>query len=410
MASSTGGGSALTPITVSMELHTHNRRKLLRCLRQRLLDSSRSIHGFVLLQGGEEQNRFCTDHTILFRQESYFAYLFGVKEPGFYGAIDIASGRSILFAPRLPEEYAVWLGKIKPLSHFKEYYMVDMVFYTDEIVRVLHDLCDTPGKPSLFLLYGLNTDSNNYSKPAMLKEMEKFDVDLEVLHPVITECRVHKSDMEIALIQFANDLSSEAHVEVNGKFSKNQLLVYDAVLKAHDYVIASMRPGVNWVDMHKLAERTILEGLKEVGIIHGDIDDMMDRRLGAVFMPHGLGHLLGIDTHDPGGYPKGLERPKEAGLRSLRTARTLEDGMVITVEPGCYFIDALLLPAMEDADKSKYFNHREISRFRGFGGIRIESNVLVTAGGCRNLTNCPRRPHDIEAVMTGAPWPSSPAA
>lgn len=109
---------------------------------------------------------------------------------------DISSGKSILFAPRLPEDYAVWLGKIKPLSYYKvilyliscnrfriffnmllshfindlqEYYMVDMVFYADEIVEVLHNHWENPGKPLLFLLYGLNTDSGNYSKPAMIK-------------------------------------------------------------------------------------------------------------------------------------------------------------------------------------------------------------------------------------------------
>ncbi|PKI71100.1 hypothetical protein CRG98_008501 [Punica granatum] len=110
-------------------------------------------------------------------------------------------------------------------------------------------------------------------------------------------------------------------------------------------------------------------------------------------MPHGLGHLLGIDTHDPGGYPKGLERPKEPGLSSLRTARELLEGMVITVEPGCYFIDALLEPAMESSKTAKFFNHEAVARFRGFGGVRIESDVV------------PRQESEIEAVMAGGRWP-----
>eukprot|EP00494_Astrolonche_serrata_P016398 UN16562 len=113
---------------------------------------------------------------------------------------------------------------------------------------------------------------------------------------------------------------------------------------------------------------------------------MMARRLGAVFMPHGLGHLLGIDTHDPGGYPEGLERPKEPGLSSLRTIRELKEGMVITVEPGCYFIDALLRPARDDPISSKFFNWEEIEKYKSFGGVRIESDLYVTAQGCKNLT------------------------
>nr|AKF43202.1 metallopeptidase M24 family protein [Pelargonium australe] len=486
-------GSALTPPEIPFELHVANREKLLKYIRLHLSDSSRPLQGFVLLQGGEEQNRYCTDHTELFRQESYFAYLFGVREPGFYGAIDIATGNSILFAPRLPAEYGVWLGEIKSLSYFKERYMVSMIYYTDEIAQVLCDQYGGSGKPLLFLLHGLNTDSDNFSKPAEFQGKEKFETDLTTLHPILTECRVLKSDLELALIQFANDISSEAHIEVmrktrvkmkeyqlesmflhhtymyggcrhcsytcicatggngavlhyghaaapneriledgdmalldmgaeyhfygsditcsfpvNGKFTNDQALIYNAVLEAHNAVISSMKPGVNWIDMHKLAEKTILESLKKGCILVGDVDDMMAKRLGAVFMPHGLGHFMGIDTHDPGGFLKNLqrmERPKEPGLKSLRTIRDLKEGMVITVEPGCYFIDALLSPALESSNTCKFFNHGTIGRFKSFGGVRIESDLHVTANGCKNMTKVPRETWEIEAVMSGAPWP-----
>ncbi|XP_007012898.2 PREDICTED: xaa-Pro dipeptidase isoform X2 [Theobroma cacao] len=482
--------SSLSPPEVPMELHVSNRQKLLDSLLRHLSDSARPLHGFVLLQGGEEQTRYCTDHIELFRQESYFAYLFGVREPGLYGAIDIATGKSILFAPRLPADYAVWMGEIKPLPYFQERYMVSMVYYTDEIVQVLVDQYKGFGKPLLFLLHGLNTDSNNFSKPAEFEGIEKFETDLTTLHPILTECRVFKSDLELALIQFANDISSEAHVEVmrktkagvkeyqlesmflhhtymyggcrhcsytcicatgensavlhyghaaapndkiledgdmalldmgaeysfygsditcsfpvNGKFTSDQSLIYNAVLDAHNVVITTMKPGVSWVDMHRLAEKIILESLIKGNILVGNIDDMMVERLGAMFMPHGLGHFLGIDTHDPGGYPKGVERPKEPGLKTLRTARQLQEGMVITVEPGCYFIDALLVPAMENANTSKFFNREIVDRFKNFGGVRIESDVLVTANGSKNMTKVPRETWEIEAVMAGGPWP-----
>lgn len=482
--------SSLPPPEVPMQLHAFNRDKLVNSLHQHLADSGLPIQGIVLLQGGEEKNRYCTDHTELFRQESYFAYLFGVREPSFYGAIDVATGKSILFAPRLPDEYAVWLGEIKPLSYFKERYMVNMVCYVDEMEEVLLNLYNGEVKPLLFLLHGLNTDSGNFSKPAEFKGIENFRTDLSVLHPILTECRVLKSKMELDIIQYANNISSEAHVEVmrntkvgmkeyqlesmflhhtymyggcrhcsytcicatgdnssvlhyghaaapnertfvdgdmalldmgaeyhfygsditcsfpvNGKFTVDQRLIYNAVLDAHNSVIAAMKPGVRWIDMHKLAEKVILEALKKGNIITGDIEDMMAQRLGAVFMPHGLGHLLGIDTHDPGGYPKGLERPKEPGLSSLRTARELKEDMVITVEPGCYFINALLIPAMESSETSRFFNPDIIKKFMGSGGVRIESDVLVTSTGCKNMTNVPREVWEIEAVMAGAKWP-----
>ncbi|VFQ59383.1 unnamed protein product [Cuscuta campestris] len=481
--------SSLSPPEVPNELYVVNREKLIKSLRAHLSSSSRPHQGFVFLQGGEEQSRYCTDHDDLFRQESYFAYLFGVKEPGFYGAIDVATGDSMLFAPRLPDSYAVWLGKIKPLSHFKEKYRVNKVFYTDEIVHVLLDLYKEKGNPLLFLLHGLNTDSNKLSKPADFQGIDRFKIDMNTLHPILAECRVIKSDLELALIQFANDISSEAHIEVmknikvgmkeyqlesmflhhtyffggcrhcsytcicatgenssvlhyghaaapndkilqdgdmalldmgaeyhfyasditcsypvNGKFTPDQALIYNAVLDAHDAVISTLKPGICWVDMHKLAEKVILESLKKGNLLEGDVETMMGERLGAVFMPHGLGHFLGIDTHDVGGYLKGAERPKEPGLNSLRTSRELSEGMVITVEPGCYFIEALLLPAMESSKTSKFFKHEEINRFRGSGGVRIESDVRITANGCINMTKCPRKIEDIEAVMAGAPW------
>ncbi|KAJ6362423.1 hypothetical protein OIU78_002763 [Salix suchowensis] len=131
---------------------------------------------------------------------------------------------------------------------------------------------------------------------------------------------------------------------------------------------------------------------------------MMVERLGAVFMPHGLGHFLGIDTHDPGGYLKGLEKLKRTRIEIFAHYSRASRG-VITVEPGCYFIDALLAPAMEGSNTAKFFDREGISRFKGFGGVRIESDVHVTAGGCQNMTKCPRQIFEIEAVMAGSPWP-----
>lgn len=138
----------------------------------------------------------------------------------------------------------------------------------------------------------------------------------------------------------------------------------------------------------------------------GSIDEMMDEDLGAVFMPHGLGHFLGLDTHDVGGYlaghPGRIQRP---GLNKLRTARLLEVGMVITVEPGCYFNPALLLPAFKDPKKSKYMVVDRIKSFIGMGGVRIEDNCVITEFGIENLTVVPRSVADIELVMSGGQWP-----
>ena len=118
--------------------------------------------------------------------------------------------------------------------------------------------------------------------------------------------------------------------------------------------------------MHVAAERAVLLGLLEGGVLRGDVDDMLDANLGAVFMPHGLGHLIGLDTHDVGGYLDATpERSQRPGLNKLRTARVVEAGMVLTVEPGCYFIDALLDAALASPLLSRFIVRAELERFRG---------------------------------------------
>ena len=108
-------------------------------------------------------------------------------------------------------------------------------------------------------------------------------------------------------------------------------------------VFSKAGPGADWVEMHKLAERTILEGLVHLGLLTGDVAEMQEKRIGFIFMPHGLGHLVGLDVHDVGGYlPTTPKRILLPGLKNLRFARTLTPNMVFTIEPGCYFRDFLL--------------------------------------------------------------------
>lgn len=126
----------------------------------------------------------------------------------------------------------------------------------------------------------------------------------------------------------------------NGKFTADQRFIYNAVLAACRAVHEQAREGVNWADMHKLANRVLLTKLKEGGLLRGDIDGMMAAGINGIFQPHGLGHLLGMDVHDVGSYLETCPpRPTEPGLGSLRFARNLKAGMYVTIEPGCYFIE-----------------------------------------------------------------------
>lgn len=191
-----------------------------------------------------------------------------------------------------------------------------------------------------------------------------------------------------------------------GKFTDNQKFVYRTCYKANRAVIAAMKPGVTWPSMHRLAEEVILKEFLEEGLLQGGtLEDLKAAYMGAIFMPHGLGHLIGLDVHDVGGYVNAPPRIQEPGIQYLRTTRTLLEGMVITVEPGVYFGDALIEAAYNNPDQAKYMNKERINEFRGMGGVRIEDGVAVTADGAELLSNTlPRTVEEIEAFMAGEKW------
>lgn len=190
----------------------------------------------------------------------------------------------------------------------------------------------------------------------------------------------------------------------DGKYSEQQKNIYNAVLASQKAVFDAMKPGVSWPDMHRLAEKVLLEHLLRLGIVKGTLEELISNFIANIFMPHGLGHLLGIDTHDVGGYPNGLQRTQEPGLRSLRCGRKLEAGMIVTVEPGCYFNWPELEQHLQDPEKSKFLVAEEIEKYKHFGGVRIEDDVLVTETGMENLTTIPASVDEVEAILAQNPF------
>jgi len=225
-----------------------------------------------------------------------------------------------------------------------------------------------------------------------------------ILHYVENKDKIN--DGELYLIDagyecegYASDVTRT--YPANGRFSGDQAAIYQIVLDALNQCIENVKPGVKMEDLHMGASRIILQGLKELGVVKGGIDDMMENNIFALFFPHGLGHFLGLDTHDVGGYPQGVERIDRPGIKFLRVRRELMPGMVITIEPGIYFIPALLKPALENAEQAKYLNADKVESLLNFGGIRIEDNLIITEEGYENLTDVPKEIRDIEEVMNG---------
>ncbi|KAI8320251.1 hypothetical protein GQ54DRAFT_223171 [Martensiomyces pterosporus] len=189
---------------------------------------------------------------------------------------------------------------------------------------------------------------------------------------------------------------------VGAKFSPECRDIYEIVLEMQKAVIDACAPHKQWEDMHALANRVAAQGLIKLGILKGDLDEIASNYITGYFMPHGIGHMIGIDTHDVAGYPKGVERINKPGLRYLRARRELLPGMVVTVEPGLYFVDAILADAKADPEVAKYIDFDVVSRYHKVGGVRIEDNIAITETGNDNLTSCPKEVAEVEAIRAAA--------
>jgi len=462
---------------VPMSMHKDNRERLLK----RFKTSEVPETALLVFRGGDSKPIDDSDIEFVFKQESYFQYLFGVMEPDFYATIDM-KGFTTLFIPRIPESLQVVLGKIQPPSFYKAKYEVDDCKFMDE----LSGYVASKDPEIIYVLSGVNPDSGIPHAEVNFDGFNTYRVDRGKLVADLSECRVSKSPAEIEIMRYVVGMTADAHKAVmrtvkpgmyeyqlestflhhcyfnggcrnvgytpicasgpngatlhyghaalpndrqiqdgdmvlidcgceyhcydgdlttsfpaNGKFTQDQRDVYETVLAMQRGVEAQMKPGVMWPDMHRLAERICLTEMVKRGFLVGDVDEMMKEHMGAVFMPHGLGHLIGLDTHDVGGFPRGYKRIQEPGICKLRTTRPLIPGMIITCEPGVYFNEFTIEPAMANPKTAKFFVKEKMERFKNFGGVRLEDDVLITETGHELLDDLPRTCEEVEAWMAG---------
>ena len=195
---------------------------------------------------------------------------------------------------------------------------------------------------------------------------------------------------------------------VDGKFTQRQLEIYQIVEACHDYVLQVAKPGVKYKDVHLAVCRLMTDRLKELGLMKGDTDEAVNAGAHAMFLPHGLGHMMGMDVHDMEGLGQvnvGFDeetRPSEQfGTNALRMGRRLQEGFVVTDEPGIYFIPALIDDWKAQGLHKDFINYDKLETYKDFGGIRIEDDILITSDGCRFLgkERIPYHPEDIETFM-----------
>lgn len=195
---------------------------------------------------------------------------------------------------------------------------------------------------------------------------------------------------------------------VSGTYTTRQRDIYNIVCDCHDLALTAARPGVRWWDVHMDVCRLMTDRLKQLGLMRGDTEEAVRAGAHALFLPHGLGHMMGMDVHDMEGlgqtyvgYDDETRPSSQFGTASLRFARRLEEGFVVTDEPGIYFIPDLIDLWRAEGTNAQFLCFDEIEKYKDFGGIRIEDDVLITATGCRFLgkDRIPYRPDEVEAFL-----------
>ncbi|MCY4617656.1 MAG: aminopeptidase P family protein [Chloroflexi bacterium] len=216
------------------------------------------------------------------------------------------------------------------------------------------------------------------------------------------------SDGELVLIDagaeiegYASDVSRT--FPVSASFTTIQRELYNVVLAAQQEAIAAAGPGVEYKSLHLQASATIAQGLVDVGVLRGSVDELVAADAHALFFSHGLGHMLGLSTHDCGGYLEGRVPEDRFGLAYLRADLPLQPGYVVTIEPGVYFVPALLNDPARRERYAEMVNWDVVDGMLDFGGIRIEDDVLITTDGCDVMSGAlPSAAAEIEAIRRDA--------
>jgi Xaa-Pro aminopeptidase len=239
-----------------------------------------------------------------------------------------------------------------------------------------------------------------------------FSVDGHIMHNFSHANLMREGDIVVndcgaeSPMHYAADITRS--FPVSGRFTQRQREIYTVVFEAQQKALEAIQPGVEYRDIHFLTCRHLTAGLKSLGLMRGDVHEAVAAGAHALFMPHGLGHMLGLDVHDMEslgedyvGYSDTIRRSEQFGSRQLRLARALEPGFVVTVEPGLYFIPSLIDQWKAEGKFEEFIDYPRVDTYRDFHGIRIEDDVLVLKDGCRVLGKAiPKSIKDLETISS----------
>lgn len=435
--------------SLHIEAATENRRRFRKRLKKEI----------VVLEG----NSLCTrndDVDFSFRQESHFLYLSAFNEPD--AKIILTADEEYLFIPEVTETHLVWIGEAETTQSAKRKYKFKHVFYLEEYPKVLKKLASKKRKclaakknhsslrkkyPKFILedetYEAMLTDaraikskkeveimaqSGRYSSKAHVELMQKIKPGMyeyqaqnifegclryfgvsdfaypsivaagknaSVLHYIKNKDKINKGQFLLIdaggeYLGYASDITRT--YPVSGVFTKDQKRVYEIVLRAQKECIKMIKSGIWMTDLQKKSIEMITDGLIRLGILRGELSELIEAKAYFPFYPHGVSHMLGIDVHDV--TPKLKGKDKKRGRDFI-----LKEGHVITVEPGLYFIEALLTNSTQKKSLGNMVNWAKAKSLIPLGGVRIEDDILVLKNGSRSLTKVPKEIDEIEKVM-----------
>ena len=407
--------------------------------------------GIIILFGNNESPcNYPANCYAPMRQDSAFLYYFGQHRDGLVGVIDIDNDKEWLIGDDIDVEDIVWMGftpsvadlaaevgvantapmkslssLLSPLSSKTLIKAVVKMRYTKEPqeIAAIDRACDVgylmhttaqrlikPGVTERFI--GGQVDGIARSHASGTSFATIFSQHGEIMHGNPSAAKLEAGrlvlcDAGCELDDYCSDHTRT--MPVNGKFTQRQLDIYNIVVECHDYVLNVAKPGVKYMDVHFAVCRLMTERLKELGLMKGDVDEAVAAGAHAMFLPHGLGHMMGMDVHDMEGLGQiyvGFDeetRPnlEQFGTNCLRMGRRLQEGFVVTDVPGIYFIPALIDDWRKSGHCAEFLNFDLLETYKDFGGIRIEDDVLITKDGCRFLgeKRIPYHPKDVEDFM-----------
>ena len=341
----------------------------------------------------------------------------------------LAKGRKVHFLPPYRFRNMIWLNSLLGVGfdRMKEEASVEFIKAVVEM-RLVKEPCEIQQIDlACNLGYAMHMAATKLMKPGMLEQdlvgvmegvvisggyIPSFPTILsqngETLHnhlhhQVLTEGRLTVIDAgaEIAS-HYCSDFTRT--LPCSGRFTEQQKDIYTIVSEGNNLALGLARPGISYREVHLSVCRLMLQGLKNLGLVKGDVDEALAAGAAGLFMPHGLGHNMGLDVHDMEnlgenyvGYDETVTRSTQLGLGSLRMARVLKPGNVVTDEPGIYFIPALIDKWKAEGTCRDFIAFDKLDAYRSFGGIRIEDDLLITESGAR-LLGSKRLPRTVEEV------------